>query len=69
MSKDYRIAVIAGDGIGMEVMPEGIKALKTAEEVLGGFHLTFEEFPWGTEYYLQNKRMMPPDGSEDFGRL
>jgi len=62
MSKDYRIAVIAGDGIGMEVMPEGIKALKTAEEALGGFHLTFEEFPWGTEYYLQYKRMMPPDG-------
>jgi isocitrate/isopropylmalate dehydrogenase len=47
MSKDYRIAVIAGDGIGMEVMPEGIKALKTAEEALGGFHLTFEEFQIG----------------------
>jgi tartrate dehydrogenase/decarboxylase / D-malate dehydrogenase len=62
MSKDYRIAVIAGDGIGIEVMPEGIKALKAAEEALGDFHLTFEEFPWGTDYYLQNQRMMPPDG-------
>lgn len=59
---DYRIAVIAGDGIGQEVIPEGCKTLQAAEEVLGGFRLHFEEFDWGTEYYIQNGRMMPLDG-------
>ena len=62
MSKDHHIAVIAGDGIGQEVMPEGLKALRQAEECLGSFHLHFEEFPWGTEYYMQHGRMLPDDG-------
>jgi tartrate dehydrogenase/decarboxylase/D-malate dehydrogenase len=62
MGKSYHIAVIAGDGIGMEVMPEGVKALKAAREVLSSFDLEFEEFEWGTEYYLKTGRMMPPDG-------
>lgn len=62
MGKSYNIAVIAGDGIGMEVMPEGIKALQAAREVLGGFDLKFEKFAWGTEYYQKTGRMMPVDG-------
>ncbi len=62
MTKEYRIAVIAGDGIGQEVMPEGMKALRMAEQTLGNFHLHFEEFPWGTEYYLKHGRMLPVDG-------
>jgi tartrate dehydrogenase/decarboxylase/D-malate dehydrogenase len=62
MGKSYNIAVIAGDGIGMEVMPEGIKALQSAREVLGTFDLKFEKFDWGTEYYQKNGRMMPVDG-------
>ncbi len=62
MTKDYRIAVIAGDGIGQEVMPEGLKALRAAEQSLGSFRLVFEEFPWGTEYYMQHGRMLPVDG-------
>jgi tartrate dehydrogenase/decarboxylase/D-malate dehydrogenase len=49
--KTYNIAVIPGDGIGMEVIPEGIKALQAAQQVVGGFELRFEEFPWGTEFY------------------
>ncbi len=60
--KEYRIAVLPGDGIGMEVLPEGIKALQAAQQVAGGFELRFEEFPWGTEYYLKTGRMMPEDG-------
>ena len=60
--KEYRIAIIPGDGIGMEVMPEGVKTLQAAREVVGGFELRFEEFPWGTEYYLKTGRMMPEDG-------
>jgi tartrate dehydrogenase/decarboxylase/D-malate dehydrogenase len=62
MAHDYRIAVIAGDGIGQEVMPEGLKALRAAEQALGGFNLQFEVFPWGTEYYLKHGSMLPADG-------
>lgn len=62
MTTEYRIAVIAGDGIGQEVMPEGLKALRAAEQVSGNFLLQFEELPWGTEYYLKHGRMMPVDG-------
>jgi tartrate dehydrogenase/decarboxylase/D-malate dehydrogenase len=62
MKKDYRIAVIAGDGIGQEVMPEGLKALRAAEQTSDSFNLHFEEFPWGTEYYIKNGRMLPVDG-------
>ncbi|MBM3128260.1 MAG: tartrate dehydrogenase [Chloroflexi bacterium] len=60
--KEYHIAVIPGDGIGMEVMPEGIKALQAAQARVGTFQLRFEEFPWGTEFYLKTGRMMPEDG-------
>ena len=60
--KEYTIAVIPGDGIGQEVAPEGIKALDAASELLGGFRLKTETFPWGCSYYLNHGRMMPPDG-------
>jgi tartrate dehydrogenase/decarboxylase / D-malate dehydrogenase len=60
--KDYRIAVIAGDGIGQEVMPEGVKALRTAAEADGGFRLNFTQFPWGCDYYLAHGEMMPKNG-------
>jgi tartrate dehydrogenase/decarboxylase/D-malate dehydrogenase len=59
--KDYHIAVIPGDGIGKEVIPVGCEVLQVAGQVLGSFSLHFEEFLWGTEYYLQNGRMMPED--------
>ncbi len=62
MTKEYRIAVIAGDGIGQEVMPEGVKVLRAAQQATGGFELHFDEFPWGTGYYVRHGRMMPADG-------
>ena len=58
----YKIAVIAGDGIGPEVISEGIKVLRKVAELDGSFSFAFTEFPWGCEYYLQNGRMMPEDG-------
>jgi tartrate dehydrogenase/decarboxylase/D-malate dehydrogenase len=61
MAHDYAIAVIPGDGIGKEVIPEGCKALRAAERVADSFHLHFDEFTWGCEYYLQHGRMMPKD--------
>ena len=60
--KEYNIAVIPGDGIGMEVMPEGMKALQAAQARVGTFELHFEELPWGTEFYRKTGRMMPEDG-------
>ena len=57
----YRIAVIAGDGIGKEVVPAAIDVLNMAAEQ-GGFRCEFTELPWGCDYYLQTGRMMEPDG-------
>ncbi len=62
--KRYKIAVIAGDGIGPEVTREELKVLNAAAELDGGFAFDFTEYPWGCEYYLQTGRMMPEDGME-----
>jgi tartrate dehydrogenase/decarboxylase/D-malate dehydrogenase len=59
--KTHRIAVIAGDGIGKEVIPAGISVLNMAAEQ-GHFRCEFTELPWGCDYYLQTGRMMDPDG-------
>ncbi len=60
---DYRIAVIPGDGIGREVMPEGQRVLEAAGERFGiGFR--WEEFDWSCETYRETGRMMPVDGIE-----
>jgi len=60
--REYQIAVIPGDGIGQEVMPEGLKALQAVAEVDGGFRLYFTDFPWGCDYYLEHGEMMPNNG-------
>ena len=60
----HKIAVIAGDGIGPEVIAEGIKALNAAAKRNGTFAFEFEHFPWGCEYYLKTGRMMPADALE-----
>lgn len=58
----YKIAVIAGDGVGPEVIAEGVKAADKAASLDGGFKFEWTYFPWGCEYYLKNGRMMPEDG-------
>ena len=59
--KTYRIAVIAGDGIGKEVVPAGIEVLRMAADQ-GGFRCDFTDVPWGCDYYLQTGRMMDANG-------
>ncbi len=61
--KNYNIAVIPGDGIGTEVVPEGIRAL---EAVGRRFDLRFQwtEFSWSCETYMKTGQMMPDDGIE-----
>ncbi len=61
--RKHRIAVIAGDGIGREVIPCGIEIL-THAAARGGFACEFTEFPWSCDYYVREGRMMPPDGLE-----
>jgi len=59
--KRYRLAVIPGDGIGGEVIPEGIKVLQAAGRRFN-FGIDTVEFPWGCAYHLQHGEMMPADG-------
>jgi tartrate dehydrogenase/decarboxylase / D-malate dehydrogenase len=59
--KTQRIAVIAGDGIGKEVMPEGLRALDAAAKRFN-LPLEFTTFDWANcDYYLQHGKMMPDD--------
>lgn len=60
----FKIAVIAGDGIGPEVITEGKKVLSGIAELDGTFAIEFTDFPWGCEYYLKTGEMMPEDGLE-----
>ncbi len=62
--KKYRIAVIAGDGIGPEVIEEGKKVLSGVAELDGGFQVEYTDFPWGCQYYLKTGKMMDEDGLE-----
>ena len=57
----HTIAVIPGDGIGKEVVPEGIRVLNAAGKRFG-IEFQWEFFPWGCEYYSLQGQMMPPDG-------
>src|SRR3712207_4406007 len=61
--RTYRVAVVAGDGIGQEVIPEGIRVLEGAGKRCG-FGFEWEHFPWGAQYYFRHGVMMPPDALE-----
>jgi tartrate dehydrogenase/decarboxylase/D-malate dehydrogenase len=61
MTRTHRIAVIAGDGIGQEVMPEGVRALQSAAEAYG-FELKTTEFDYASADYYHKHGTMLPDG-------
>ena len=66
-NRKYRIAVLAGDGIAKEVMPEGIRALEKAAAKFG-FHLELDSFDFAScDYYATHGRMMPDDWQEQIG--
>ena len=48
----HKIAVIAGDGIGKEVVPEGIRVLEAAGRKFG-FAFQWDELPWSCDYYVE----------------
>ena len=62
--KRYKIAVIPGDGVGIEVMREGLRLLDRIAELDGGFACDYTHYEWGCEYYTKTGRMMDPDGME-----
>jgi len=59
----HKIAVIPGDGIGKEVVPEGIRVLEAAGKRLAS-NFNGNSFPWGCEHYLSCGQIMPADGLE-----
>src|SRR5262245_48883352 len=63
----FRIAVIAGDGIGAEVIPAGVAVLETAVRD-SGVSLSFTHLDWGSEHYAQHGAMMPADGFDQLTR-
>lgn len=64
----YKIAVIEGDGIGREVVPEGLRALEAAGRK---FDIAFnwQHFDWSCQTYLKTGRMMPEDGLDQLRKF
>lgn len=62
--KHFNIALIPGDGIGPEVVAEGVKVLKAIEKIDQNISFSFTTFPWGCEYYLQHGKMIDENGIE-----
>ena len=68
MTEPIRVAVIPGDGIGREVIPEGIRVLEAA----GNKHrinFDWQEFDWSCRTWLETGKMMPDDGIERLGNF
>ena len=61
--KTHSIAVLPGDGVGKEIMPQALRVLQAAADA-EGFGLELVRFPWGCEHYLETGEIMPADGVE-----
>ncbi len=61
---EYKIAVIPGDGIGIEVIVEAKKIMDHIEKTNSHIKFTYMNLPWGSEFYRQTGQMMPSDGLE-----
>ena len=59
--RNFRIALVPGDGIGPEVVPAAVQVLEAAGKRFG-VSFEWKEFPWGCTYYTRHGRMMPEDG-------
>ncbi len=66
--KTYRVAVIAGDGIGQEVIPASIQVLEAAGARFG-FQFEWTYFPWGSDYYFEHGAMMAADALDQLRPL
>ena len=57
----HRLSIIPGDGVGVEVVPEGLRAIRAAGDVTGSYAIETVDFPWSCEYYAKHGRMMDDD--------
>ncbi len=64
MSRHYEIAVIPGDGIGPEVVREGLRVLERVA-ALEGFTLSLERYPFGAEHFLKTQEVLPDAAFEE----
>ncbi len=65
MSKrEYSIAAIPADGIGIEVIEETVELLDSLQQRFRDLSFGFQEFDWGSDYYKKHGLMMPDDGLE-----
>jgi tartrate dehydrogenase/decarboxylase/D-malate dehydrogenase len=62
--REYKIAAIPGDGIGVEVIAAGLKVLEVLAEREKGFKLEVEHFPWSSAYYQKHGHYIPEGGLE-----
>ena len=60
--REYKIAVIPGDGIGTEVIAAGLEVLQSAAARDASFKLAVEQFPWSSDYYLEHGHYIPDGG-------
>lgn len=65
--KTYEIAVIPGDGIGTEVMPQALNVLERVAEVCD-FGIKFRNYDWNCETWLRTGQMMPKDGIDQLSQ-
>ena len=69
MAATHRIAVIPGDGIGKEVVPEGLRILRAAAAAFD-FELDYAEFDYASaDYYLKTGQMLPANWFEELNRF
>jgi 3-isopropylmalate dehydrogenase len=68
MATTYNIGVVPGDGIGPEVINEGLKVLHTLMEKMG-FDCNFVEYPYSGEYYLRTRELVPERVIDEWGAL
>jgi len=61
MPRKYKIVVLPGDGVGREVIPEAVKALRAAQDSVTGLKLDFAEFECGFEYYKKKGKPWPSE--------
>ncbi len=67
--KTYKIAAIPGDGIGKEVIAEGVKVLKVLAQQSGRFGFSFKHFPWSSDYYLKHGHYIPAGGLDELKKF
>ncbi|MCD6248372.1 MAG: isocitrate/isopropylmalate dehydrogenase family protein [Hadesarchaea archaeon] len=65
----YKIAVIPGDGIGPEVIREGVKVLRAVEETQPNLGFDFVEFPYGAEHYLKTGELISEEGLDELSKM